>query len=410
MRDLRRGRSLGRPGPNRREFIAALTVPLVTFGRQSGPSYDLVIKGGRVIDPAQGLSAIRDVAISGSSIARIAAEIPATSARQVVAAVGNIVTAGLIDVHAHVYDGVAGVSAPADSASLATGVTTVVDAGSAGATTFPGFRRYIVTPSRTHIYAALNISSIGLTTLNELNDLSFVDAKAAAEVITANRDVIVAIKVRLTGNLPAGQDMEVLRRARAASDQGGVPLMVHIGGSSSPLDEIVGFLRKGDMVTHTLREQPNGVIDERGQVRHAFVAARERGVWMDVGHGSGNFSWPTAERAAAQGWWPDTISSDLHSRNTAGPVHDLATTLSKFLLLGLSLEQVIERATATPARIYPFRTGAGTLREGAPADIAIFRLSQEPFVFADSRKETRTGPRGLRPVMTFRAGARVDAV
>lgn len=392
-------------GPTRREFLGALPA-LVLIG-QAAARYDLLIKGGRVIDPAQGLSAAADVAVSGGAIARVAPDIPAASARQVIAAAGRIVTPGLIDVHVHVYEGVAAVAASADAASLAHGVTTVVDAGSAGATTFPGFRRYIVERSRTHVYAALNISTIGLTALDELSDLALVDPKAAAETIVANRDVIVAIKVRLGPNLPPGRDMEALRRARTASEQSGVPLMVHIGGSSSPLDEILAFMQRGDMVTHTLREPPHGVLDERGRVRQSFLDARARGVWMDVGHGSGNFSWATAERAATQGWWPDTISSDLHARNTGGPVHDLATTVSKFLLLGMTLEDAIARVTAKPAEIYRFAAGAGTLREGAPADVAVFGLSQEPFVFADSRKATRTGPRGLVPEMTFRSGVRV---
>jgi dihydroorotase len=405
--DRATGLSRHYPYPTRREFLGSL--PAFAIVAQATPPFDLLIKGGRVLDSAQALNTVQDVAISGSTIARVAADIPAANARQVVSASGLVVTPGLIDVHVHVYEGVAGVAASADATSLAHGVTTVVDAGSAGATTFPGFRRYIVERSKARIYAALNISTVGLTTLNELNDLSLVDPKAAAEVILANRDVIVAIKVRLGPNLPPGRDMEVLRRARAASDQGGVPLMVHIGGSSSPLDEIVGFLQRGDMVTHTLREQPNGVVDEQGRVRPAFLAARERGVWMDVAHGSGNFSWTTADRAAKQGWWPDTISSDVHSRNTSGPVHDLATTASKFLLLGMPLEQAIERVTATPARVYRFAAGTGTLRAGAPADIAVFRLSDDPFVFADSRKETRTGPRALVPEMTFRAGVRVSA-
>ncbi|MCA1583613.1 MAG: amidohydrolase/deacetylase family metallohydrolase [Acidobacteria bacterium] len=389
---------------DRREFLGALAVPFLVPGSQTAPLYDLVVKGGHVIDPDQGLSAVRDVAVSGTRIARVAPDIPAPTARRTIGATGLIVTPGLIDVHVHVYDGVASVAAVADDTSLARGVTTVVDAGSAGATTFQGFRKYIIAPSRTRIYAALNISTVGLTMLNELEDLSLVDPKAAVAVVTAHRDSIVAIKVRLGSGLPHGQDLEVLRRARLASDESGVPLMLHIGGSSSPLDEILRVLRRGDMVTHTLREQPNGVIDAEGRVRDAFVAARERGVWMDVAHGSGNFSWATAERAAAQGWWPDTISSDLHARNTAGPVHDLATTLSKFLLLGLSLEEVVARASSGPAKVYRFPTGCGTLREGAEADVAAFRLSSEPFVFADSRKETRTGARGLVPEVTLRAG------
>ena len=161
------------------------------------------------------------------------------------------------------------------------------------------------------------------------------------------------------------------------------------------------------VVTHVLREQPNGAIDADGRVRQSFVDARARGVVMDVGHGSGNFSWKTAELAAAAGWWPDTISSDLHSRNANGPVFDLATTMSKFMKLGMRLEDTIACATAAPARLFPFPDGTGTLREGAVADVAIFRVDGSRYVFTDSFKQTREGPRGLVHEATFRGGVKV---
>jgi len=313
----------------------------------------------------------------------------------------------LVDLHVHVFEGIAGVALAADTGSLAHGATTVVDAGSAGATTFPGFRRFIVDRSATRIYAALNISTIGLVSLDELSNPAFVDTKAAIATINANRDVIVAIKVRLTPSLTGHRDLDVLKQARDASAATGVPLMVHIGGSPSPLPDILALLERGDVLTHVLRERPNGVIDAQGRVREAFNAARARGVVMDVGHGSGNFSWDTAEAAAAQGWWPDTISSDLHSHNANGPVFDLATTLSKFLLLGMSLEDAIARGTSAPAAVYPFHDGCGTLRVGAPADVAVFRFDETPFTFTDSHRQTRRGKRGLLPFATFKEGVRV---
>ncbi len=369
--------------------------------------YDTLIKGGHVVDPSAGLSAVRDVAIRDGRIASIAADIPRPSARTVVEAGGRLVTPGLIDLHVHVFEGIAGVALDADAGSLAHGVTTVVDAGSSGATTFPGFRRDVIEPSRTRVYAALNISTIGLVTLNELDDLALVDPAAAERVIAANRDRIVAIKVRLTPSLPPGRDLEVLRRARMASDRTGVGLMVHVGGSPAPLGEILAMLRRGDVVTHVLREQPNGAVDAAGQVVRAFRDAQARGIVMDVGHGSGNFSWKTAELASAQDWWPDTISSDLHSRNANGPVFDLATTLSKFLLLGLPLERVIASATVTPSKVYPLPPLCGTLQAGAPADVAVFRRDDTPFTFTDSRRQTRVGPRGLVPEATFAKGVKV---
>ena len=398
--------------PDRREFLGMLSSApfLVMAPRQPRPDSepcDLLIAGGRVIDPSQHVSKTADVAVRGGVIAAVGPNLARRTARETVDARGLLVTPGLIDLHVHVYEGVAAVAMSADAGSLAHGVTTVLDAGSAGATTFPGFRRYIVERSRTRVYAALNISTIGLVTLNELNDLAFVDPKAAAAVINANKDVILAIKIRLTPNIPGNQDLECVRRARDASDASGVPLLVHIGGSHSPLKDILGLLRRGDLVTHVLREQPNGVIDAGGHVNEAFIDARSRGVFMDVGHGSGNFSWQTAELAARQHWWPDTISTDLHSRNANGPVVDLPTTLSKFLLLGLSLEEAIEKATSAPARIYPFPAGCGTLRPGAPADLALLRLEEGSFTFTDSRRQTRTGTKRLVPAGTIRAGRRV---
>ncbi len=399
--------------PDRREFLGLLSsIPLLSAARlrplpADDHAYDLVIKGGHVIDPASGLSGVRDVAIREARIAAVAPDIPPSRARVLFDAAGRIVTPGLIDVHVHVFEGIAGVAMSADAGSLAHGATTVVDAGSAGATTFAGFRRYIVQPSVTRIYAALNISTIGLVSLDELSNPAFIDTKAAIETIEQNRDLIVAVKVRLTPALIGRRDLDVLQRARDVSDATGVPLMVHIGGSPSPLRDLLATLRRGDMVTHVLRERPHGVIDAGGRVRDEFQDARARGVVMDVGHGSGNFSWETAEAAAAQHWWPDTISSDLHSRNANGPVFDLATTLSKFLLLGLPLEQVVARATVAPAAIYPFPDGCGTLRPGAPADVAVFRFDDTSFTFTDSRRQTRVGKRGLIPDATFKQGVRI---
>ncbi|MGE3275962.1 MAG: amidohydrolase/deacetylase family metallohydrolase [Vicinamibacterales bacterium] len=392
---------------NRREFLgtlAALPALGLWAGVQPEPAFDLVIAGGRVIDPVNGIDGPADVGITNGRIVRVGPGLARGPQTRVIDAGGRIVTPGLIDVHVHVFDGIAGVAAPADAGSLAHGVTTVVDGGSAGATTFAGFRKYIIEPSRTRIYAALNISTVGLVTLDELANPAWVDPKAAVATILANRERIVAIKVRLTPSLAAGRDLEVLGLARQASEATGVPLMVHIGGSPSPLDDIVAQLRKGDMLTHTLREDANGVLDQRGRVRQSFVEARERGVIMDVAHGSGNFSWETAEKAADQDWWPDTISSDLHARNIQGPVIDLPATLSKFVLLGLPLEAAIARATSAAARAFPFPDGCGTLSAGAVADVAVFRWDETSFTFTDSRRQTRRGPRGLVPDLTIRAG------
>jgi len=386
---------------NRREFISAVAGG--AFAIRQAPRYDLLIKGGRVIDPSQGLSSVRDVGITDNRIAHIAADITPMSARDVLDARGKIVTPGLVDIHVHVYHGVAIVGIEADVNGIARGVTTVVDAGSAGATTFPGFRRYVIERSVTRVFALLNISTIGLVAGNELSDLANVDSRAAVRVIEENRDVILGIKVRMTPGTAKNQDLEALRRARDAADMAGVPLMVHIGGSSRPLEDVFALLRKGDVVTHVLRGD-GGILDMAGRVLPAALEASQRGVFMDIGHGSGNFLFDTAERALSQGWMPDTISSDLHSRSVNGPVFDLTTTLSKFLLLGMTLEQVIRRATTNPAKVFRFRPAVGSLQEGSEADVAVLSLTEGNFEFTDSGGHKRTGRQKLEPVTTIKAG------
>lgn len=387
----------------RREFLHSAAA-IALFPRLGPPATDLLVRGGHVVDPAQGLSAVRDVAIAGGRIVRVAESIPEASAGRVIDARGKIVTPGLVDIHVHVYDAVVPISVDPDVSSVARGATTVVDAGSAGANTFPGFRKHIVERARTRVFALLNISSVGFAAPNEYSDLAFVDPDAAVRAIEANRDVILGIKVRMTPNIVGGNDLEVLRRARSAADAAGVPIMVHIGGGASPLERILELLRPGDVVTHALHARSGQILDAAGRILPAVEEARRRGVVMDVGHGSGNLSFEVAERAARVGWFPDTISSDVHSRNLDGPVHDLATTLSKFLHLGMSLEEVIRCGATTPARVFRFPEEVGTLREGAVADVALFTLEEGRFELTDSVGRTVTGARKLTPFATIRAG------
>jgi dihydroorotase len=400
-----------RPASTRREFLAATAATLgltVTAGGQA-PAADLLIAGGRVIDPASGLSAVRDVAITGSRITRIAANLPAAGARRVIDARGHLVTPGLVDLHVHVYDAVVPISIDADTACLARGTTTAVDGGSAGASTFAGFRKHVIARSRTRVFAWLNISKIGLADANEYSDLRFVDPDLAVKTIDAHRDVIVGVKVRLTPDIVGGQDLEVLRRARQAADAVGLPLMAHIGGGASPLERTLEFLRPGDVVTHALHGRTGQILDAAGRVRPTVIDAQRRGVVMDIGHGSGNLSFAVAERAAAAGWFPDTISSDIHSGNVNGPVVDLPTTLSKFLLLGMPLDAVIRAATSAPAKAARIPGAPGTLAEGAIADVTILALEDGDFTFTDSARQTRTARQRLTHVATIRGGDVVGA-
>ena len=372
--------------------------------------YDLVIRGGRVIDPSQKLSAERDIGIVGQKIAAILPQIPVTEARETLDARGKIVTPGLIDLHAHVYDGVAPLCIPADANSIAKGVTTVVDAGSSGAHTFPGFKKYVINVVDTRVYALLNISVVGQSTLStdvpwgELLDLRYANPRVAIKTIEQNRDVILGVKIRLTSNIAGDHDLEALKLAREAADAVKLPVMVHIGGTHSKVEDIVAMLKKGDIITHSFRGDPGGILDARGRVLPEVRKAVENGVHLDVGHGAGSFSFDTAEKALRQGVTPGTISSDVHQSNYNGPVFDLATTLSKFLLLGLSLEEVIARATSNAAGALAFPKGLGTLRLGAEADVAVFTLNEGNFNFADSVGATRLGHQKLTPAATVKAG------
>ena len=390
--------------------LAAGSEDLLRAQPRSMPRYDLIVKGGRLIDPAQSISAARDIAISGTKIARVASDIPVSEARHILDAKGKIVTPGLIDVHTHVYDGVAPLGIPADPNCIAKGVTTALDAGSAGAHTFPGLRKYVINVVDTRVYALLNISVVGQSTLSddnpfgELLDLRYANPKLTIRTIEQNRDVILGVKIRLTRSIAGDHDLQALHLAREAADAVNLPLMVHIGDTHSTLDAILAVLKKGDVVTHSYRGGNGGILDTNGRVLQAVTSAVAREVHLDVGHGAGSFSFDVAEKAMKQDVLPGTISSDVHQFNVNGPVFDLVTTLSKFLHMGMTLEHVIERATANPARTFGFPKGLGTLREGSEADIAVLTLAEGDFDFVDSLGVHRMGHRKLVPAATVKAG------
>ena len=377
--------------------------------------HDLVIRGGRVIDATQELDAVLDVAIDGHRITAVGTDLEADGVRQVLDATGLIVTPGLVDLHTHSYWGVPPLGIEPDPHLLQRGVTTAVDAGSAGASTFPAFRRYVIDAAATRILALLNLSQIGMArdrgepdqVVGELEDLRWARVDRAIEVARAHAEVVVGIKVRasaaIVGRDPAGC-REVLRRARAVADAIGKPIMVHIGSTPVPLDELLALLHAGDVITHTFHGGAEGVLDETGRVRASVWQAIERGVGFDVGHGAGSFSFDVARRALAQGLIPATISSDLHAYNVDGPVYDLVTTASKFLHLGLSLGDVLARITAAPARAIGMLDRVGTLAPGAEADVTLLRVVESAFTFSDSRRQLETGNRRIEAVSVVRAG------
>ena len=348
--------------------------------------YDLIVSGGRVIDPSQGLDAVRDVALANGKVAFVAENIPSDQARGVIDARGMIATPGLIDLHTHDFWGASRYGVDPDTVHVARGVTTIVDAGSSGSHTFPAFRKYVIDRAKTRIYAMLNISGMGMALgYAGLEDIRWAKVQQTVRVGREHGDVVLGVKARIPP-LPAESYREVLKRViEAAEGMDGI-FMLHLGGTSIPVAERLNMLRPGDVLTHSFRYSPggNGILDSEGNVLEEAWAAKERGVVFDVGHGKGSFSFETMEQAMAQGFFPDTISSDLHIGNVNGPVYDLLTTLSKFLHLGLTLGEVIRLGTEAPARVIGKSSELGTLRPGTVGDVTISKFEEGWFELSDS--------------------------
>jgi dihydroorotase len=368
--------------------------------------YDLLIKDGLVIDPSQGLHEKRDVAIAKGIIEAMEKDIPSDKAREIFDASEHIVTPGLIDIHVHAYPGVSHYGIDADTYSLTQGVTTVLDAGSSGADTFEGFRRYVLNVSDTRIYAFLNISTMGMISprVGELEDLRFADVEKTVEVIERNRDVIQGVKVRMSKSIVGDNGIQPLLLAKRASEAVKMPIMVHVGNTPMPLADILAEMRRGDILTHCFHGSEKGILDDQGNVLDAVREALKKGVQLDVGHGRGSFSFNVAEKALAQGVSPQTISSDLHHYNVFGPVYNLATTISKFLYLGLSLEEALTKVTLTPAKLLGIDEELGNLRQGSIADVSIFKLKKGDFSFVDTVGKVVTGNRLLKPAGVVKGG------
>ena len=372
-------------------------------------TYDLVIHGGIVIDPGGGIGGRLDVGLRDGRIAAVEPHLSLTDAVDEVDAADLLVVPGLVDLHVHVYWGVADLSIMPGPNDLQRGVTTMVDAGSAGANTFPGFRRFIIEPFAGSILAFLNISAMGQIDpdLGELHDLRYALVDRAVEVARQHPDLIVGLKVRVSEMLAGANGLVGLERAVEAATEIGCPVMVHIGGSVAPIEDILGLLRGGDIVTHAFTAWEPGIFDSAMRVVPGALEARARGVRFDVGHGAGSFAFGRGLAALEQGFGPDTISSDLHRFNVDGPVFDLLTTVSKFLHLGLSLTDVIGMVTSAPAAAIGRVGTLGTLAVGAIADVAVLRLEEGRFTFTDSREATVEARQRLVPVATYRAGRRV---
>jgi dihydroorotase len=406
---------------SRRNFLAlsgsaaaATTLSGRLAGAAMGPNdkFDLVIKGGDVLDPSQSLRGKRDIGIRWGAIEAIENEIPAARAAKTIDATGKLVTPGLIDLHSHVYPYGSAIGIPADELAQFQCTTTMVSAGDAGVNNLAALRRYIVAQSRTRIYAFVHIANNGLSAfpVAELYNIDNAQMEACAMALSENPDFLIGVKVRMSENVIFKHGLEPLKRAIQACELCGWPakMMVHIGGveTGQLMSDILNLLRPGDVLTHAYSGAPNNAgaftnIVQEGKLLPAALAAKQRGVIFDVGHGGGSFDFTVAEVAIPGGCTPDTISSDIHvfSGNSPGMPY-LPNVMSKFMTLGYTLEQVVAMATTAPAKIINKAPKIGTLQVGAPGDVAIMDLVEGPVSFVDTRNNKRDGNALLKPVQT----------
>jgi len=367
----------------------------------AAPKYDLVIKGGRVLDASQRLDRLMDVAVKSGKIAALEAGIPASDAMEVFDARDRLVVPGLVDIHAHPRPGEV-----SPQQVLSHGVTTVVDGGSRGADGIQDMIGVVKSaPNRVRIL--INVSRLGNKPEGELLAFETADAEAGRAAVRDNREFIVGVKARLSRPLAGDRDLDAVRRAHEITRPFGIPLMIHIGDTRSPLPDILALLRPGDIVTHVYAPPPNGILDNNGRVLPQVREARRRGILFDIGNGrNGHITWEVAERALQQDFLPDTISSDLNGAGLTDQVFDFPNVLSKFLMLGMPLDQVIARGTANSAKAIPGLKELGTLRKGAVADITILELASGNFEFVDNVNTTRTGKAKLFARAVFVGGKR----
>jgi len=389
----------------RRDFLFATAAGIVVAGRPrtlwAAEKYDVIIKGGRVIDPAAKLDGVRDVAIARGRIAAVGANLSGDAA-QVIDARGKLVVPGLLDIHTH-----AGRMAESPGMVLRDGVTGWIDAGSQGADKIDeviAVAKSSPQPAR----VLINIGRAGILPEGDTKNLANADVDAARNAIAKNREWIVGVKARLSDTVAGPNDYEVLRRAQDVARSFNIPVMIHMGQSMTALPKLLELLKRGDIVTHMFAPPPNSIIDDRGQILPAVAEARRRGVWFDVGNGrTGHLRWDIVEQVMREGFWPDTVSTDWTVEGRTAQVFDFPNVLSKFFDFGMTLEQVIARATVNASRVFDLFRDRGTLNVGAPADVAVLELRQGEFEFVDNYGNKRTGKQRLFPSGTVLGGKRI---
>ena len=374
---------------------------------------DLLLKGGEVIDPSQDIRAKLDVAVTDGVISAVAPDIDPSDAARVINVDGNIVIPGMIDLHTHVYEGINQNGINPDLAGVRSGVTTVLDAGSAGCYTFGGFPRYVVPRAKTRIFCMLHISRVGLSYQPDTSRREDIDVEETVSVIQANRPLIQGVKIRAVGPGVPRMGVEMVRLAKQAATEGGVRLMVHIGDRSiadgdgtepTITRQLLPLLDNGDIITHLFSGNPGRIIDNSGTVIPEILEAQARGVFLDTAHGRQNFSFDVAKAALDQGVNPRSISTDMTPPGRVNTVHSMTEMLARFMALGFSLEDVIRMTTANPAQALGMEDTLGSLAVGRPADISVLKEETGDWLFHDTEGNTLRGDKALVPVVTIKDG------
>ena len=376
--------------------------------------YDLIVKGGTVVDPSQNLHALSDVAIEEGKIAKIAVDIPAEEAKRGVEVKGKMVTPGIIDIHTHVYSGVTDNGVDPDIGGVRAGVTTMVDAGSSGCDTFQGFPQHIIPNTATEIIVFLHICRTGLATNPDIFSPQSIDLDKTIETITNSNGVITGVKARMVSPALEIMGIEMPKMAKRAAVEAGVPLMVHIGDTLKRYDpnvirELLPILDKGDIVTHYFTGNPGGVLDADGKLVPEAKEAHDRGVWLDTAHGRMNFTFDVADKVLDQGVLPHCISTDLTVPGRQITVHSMTEMMTRFLAMGFTFDQVVTMSTENPAKAVGVADRLGTLAVGKQADISVLEIKEGSWMVYDIVGDGKKSDKAVIPIMAIKKGEIFEA-
>lgn len=394
----------------RRTFLGLATTAAVSMGQRPGLPYDILIRNGEVRDPSQQLGKKADVAVAAGRIAAIEERIDPAQAIETIDAQGLLVTPGLVDLHTHCYHSATGLGVEADPIAARSGVTTWVDAGSFGWDQAAGFRRFIVEPAKARIYGYVYLYPSNRNPDDDVVKYVRRGIDNTGKTVEANRDILLGVKFQVGSNMNGRYSLEMLKIARELCDRYKLPLMAHISFAPPETGEVMGLMKKGDVVTHCYNGHTLGIIDAAGKLKPGVQEARDRGVLFDVGHGLGSFNFAAAKKALDAGFVCDTISTDIYNLNVNGPVYDMPTTMSKLLHLGMRVDDILLRTTANPARIVNRLEGMGQIKVGGPADLALLAIEEGQFRLIDSQRNAVTATRRFTSRGTIVRGRRLRTV